>query len=360
MRVTCSIRDSLTRIALVAILAWTASCRPGPSGGAGLAAKHAYRPSIDVSPADDAIIFSTIDDGALGELSLESGKVRFISLENNLRTETPRYSPNGKFILFAAYAKGERGSSIYSLNTKTNQLLRITTEKGVADTSPAYSPDGSKIVFARYHRHRRYSLGGYKWDNADIYVIDNDGANLIRVTTEKFYDIMSPRFMPDGKSILFSPGGYPGPDDDNIYLVEAQEDGKLTALFNPAKTSEAYVLGYDADCDLQSDKIVFISDRQKGDWYDVMITDTQGKKPRSLGVTASGLRYSFSPVFANGGQSIYFLTDPKVDPKKEARNCQIMCVEADGSDLRKIAEPNTFYRYRNTDNDGGVKPVKND
>ena len=75
--------------------------------------------------------------------------------------------------------------------------------------APAWSPDGTKIAFYSNLRN----LG-----QEDLYVMDADGANIVRVTNHPKSDRL-PAWSPDGRWIAFmSPRGRTGWD---IYVVNA-------------------------------------------------------------------------------------------------------------------------------------------
>src|SRR6266496_112101 len=72
------------------------------------------------------------------------------------------------------------------LNPDGSNLVKLTD--GFYDYFPAWSPDGSKIAF---------------WRAYDVYVMNADGSNLTRVTTDRpaSGDIIA--WAPDGTKILF-------------------------------------------------------------------------------------------------------------------------------------------------------------
>ena len=85
-------------------------------------------------------------------------------------------------------------------STATSQKKPFAIEdlykiKGVA--SPQFSPDGKRISFAV----TEYTLAEGK-SNTEVYVMDADGTNLRRLTNNPAAD-NSPRWSPDGKSLLF-------------------------------------------------------------------------------------------------------------------------------------------------------------
>jgi Tol biopolymer transport system component len=58
---------------------------------------------------------------------------------------------------------------------------------------PAWSPDGDRIAFLRYGRRR---------GNANIWTMDADGANKVRVTSGRAFEV-EPAWSPDGSTLVF-------------------------------------------------------------------------------------------------------------------------------------------------------------
>ena len=121
----------------------------------------------------------------------------------------PSWSPNEEKIVFDANGGGrgadkkDRGIFVMDRNGRNRVQL---SPRGRA---PAWSPDGTKIAFSSNLRN----LG-----QEDIYVMDTDGANIVRVTTHPKSDRL-PAWSPDGRWIAFmSPRGRTGWD---IYVVNA-------------------------------------------------------------------------------------------------------------------------------------------
>jgi Tol biopolymer transport system component len=89
------------------------------------------------------------------------------------------------------------------------KLKRLTTEVGY-DAEASYSPDGSKIAFASNRAGYTEALGDdekklFAQDPSymmDIYLMNADGSNVERLTTERGYD-GGPFFSPDGKKITW-------------------------------------------------------------------------------------------------------------------------------------------------------------
>ncbi|MBN1891132.1 MAG: PD40 domain-containing protein [Thermoflexales bacterium] len=101
-------------------------------------------------------------------------------------------SPDGRRLAFY------RDSDIYVVNTDGTGQANLTDDKA-RDYFPAWSPDGSKIAFESDRSPEKSSSGAAQ---SDIYVMDADGSNATRLTTDIDND-NSPRWSLDGHLITF-------------------------------------------------------------------------------------------------------------------------------------------------------------
>jgi Tol biopolymer transport system component len=129
-----------------------------------------------------------------------------------------------------------------------------SSDPEIRDVAPTWSPDGSRIAFQ--------SLRG---GNEDIYVMDADGSNLIRLTTSVAAD-MHPAWSPDGTRIAFVSSR--GADYD-IYVMNADGSGQ-TALTNGDGMDEQPSWSSDGQ------RIAFTSDRNNDVGLYVMNADGSG------------------------------------------------------------------------------------
>ena len=106
----------------------------------------------------------------------------------------PHWSPNGGSIVFANDKEDYRTGNfeIFSIEPETSEAEKRLTFRRRYDVSPVYSPNGKQIVFVS-------QLDG----NSEIYLMNHDGTNLMRLTRNTAEDI-SPRWSPDGARIVFS------------------------------------------------------------------------------------------------------------------------------------------------------------
>src|SRR6185436_7429245 len=81
---------------------------------------------------------------------------------------------------------------IFMMRPDGSDLTQLTSGPQ-HDSGSALSPDGSRVAFARLDPDTQLS---------DLYVIDVDGENLVRVPVEGTDDY-APKWSPDGKSLVF-------------------------------------------------------------------------------------------------------------------------------------------------------------
>lgn len=83
-------------------------------------------------------------------------------------TYSPRYSPDGKYLIFSISKNG--ASSIYKMSMENKKITRLTYGRCI-DTSPCYSPNGTHIIF-------NSDRGG----NQQLYIMEADGSNIKRLS----------------------------------------------------------------------------------------------------------------------------------------------------------------------------------
>lgn len=138
------------------------------------------------------------------------------------------YSPDGKYIVFCslrdAYPKSHLSpkelkqlevdpayfGEIYIMNADGSNQIRLTDSPGY-DGGPFFTPDGQHIVW------RHFTTDG---SQADIYTMRIDGSNVQRLTD---FDSMSwaPYFHPSGAYVIFASNKL-GFSNFELYLVDAR------------------------------------------------------------------------------------------------------------------------------------------
>jgi Tol biopolymer transport system component len=130
------------------------------------------------------------------------------------------YPPASGRIVFASSREwGGENKDLYVMNMDNSELIRLTDTE-LDDSMPDWSPDGQRIAFVSW-RDR----------NFEIYVMNSDGSGLTKLTDNPARDY-HPCWSPDGQRIVFATDR-----DENfeIYMMNADGSGKTNISNNPAE-----------------------------------------------------------------------------------------------------------------------------
>jgi len=168
------------------------------------------------SPDGEWIAFASTRDFPYWELYImraDGSEVRRVTWWQDASDVAPAWSPDGKWLAFASRRDGNW--EIYVVDRDGDNLVRLTVDPA-DDTNPTWSPDGSRIAFES-------TRTGY----ADIFVMSATGGDPINLTNTPFSSDHGPTWSPDGGWIAF----YSDRDDDwDIYAIAVDGSGvvKLT------------------------------------------------------------------------------------------------------------------------------------
>ena len=130
--------------------------------------------------------------------------------------------------------------------TKGPGTLDLVAIGGLDSASfPRFSPDGKSIIFTGF---KQTVVGSTTEDIEGVWTIGADGTGLIERATEPYGDgvlIENPRFSPDGKEILYQKGQY-------VWLMDADGGNphqlvntiSSMAMFSPDMTKLYYISGW--------------------------------------------------------------------------------------------------------------------
>jgi dipeptidyl aminopeptidase/acylaminoacyl peptidase len=112
------------------------------------------------------------------------------------------WMPDGRHIVFDGLRDADadrryRESHLYALDVESRAVRQITSRKGPW-TTPVPSPDGRKLAFLGYE----WTPQTYKAD--ELWLIDFDGTDMRRVSSDLDRDPMHVAWSRDGRSLLFN------------------------------------------------------------------------------------------------------------------------------------------------------------
>ena len=158
----------------------------------------------------------------------------------------PAWSPDGTKIAFASDRDGASPGSgsffglpvsdIYVLDLATGALTRLTTHPD-ADVYPAWSPDGTKIAFTSARDRTLIPADpeaghdGGEMPNLDIYVMEADGSDQTRLTSDPTEDLQ-PAWQPVPVAVTFPFGGFLQPVDNLPALNKANAGSAIPVKFS--------------------------------------------------------------------------------------------------------------------------------
>jgi Tol biopolymer transport system component len=186
------------------------------------------------------------------------------------RDETPRCSPDGRFV---AFVRGgfERGDLI-RLEIETGREHRLTND-AARDSTPSWSPDGTRIYFTK-------RIG--KFDR--LAVMNADGSDVRFLTDgDRWHDTM-PAVAPDGRTLVHHTYRYGQGTELHLLDLPTRSTRRLTAA--PGFDYEAFFAG--------PDQVVFSSNRDGGHYriYVASIADGATRLLADTGADAWNSRYS--------------------------------------------------------------------
>jgi len=179
------------------------------------------------SPDGTKIVFSSDIDGQYGSniyvMDSDGTNITLLTTDPNAIAESfnknASWSPGGTKILFSSDMAGQYGSNIYVMDSDGANITRLTTDQNAFDENPSWSPDGTKISFSS-------DIEGQYGSN--IYVMDSDGANITRLTTDQNAFDTNPSWSPDGTKIVFI-SNIDGQYGFHIYVMDS-DGANITRL----------------------------------------------------------------------------------------------------------------------------------
>jgi hypothetical protein len=143
------------------------------------------------SPDGSQIAFISERSGYADVWVMDSGGGNAMNLTNDeAKDHSPAWSPDGEWIAFASL-RDSLYWELYVMGADGTGVQRLTWWEDASDLSPSWSPDGTRLAFA-----------SKRDGNWEIYTMDRDGSNLVRLT-EHPADDTNPAWSPDGSRIAF-------------------------------------------------------------------------------------------------------------------------------------------------------------
>ena len=183
-------------------------------------------------------------------------------------TVSPRYSPNGRYIVYTSYRTGK--PFLYVKDTKIGKIYRLTAYSGL-NISPAWHPDNQRLAVT-------LSKDG----NPDIYIIDLKGRIKTRLTRGLGINV-SPTWSPDGKRLAFVSDRSGNPQ---IYVMDIRTKSAKRITYSGTYNT-------DPQWSPHGDRIVYTG-RTDGQ-FQVLSISPEGGSPIQLTCSGNNENPSWSP-----------------------------------------------------------------
>ena len=226
-----------------------------------------------------------------------------INTYTNFDDRDPAWSPDASKIAFSSNRDGN--PEIYVINADGSNMVRLTNNPFV-DDMPAWSPDGNKVAF-----------GSNRDGNTEIYVMNADGTGLTNLTNNPAYDV-KPAWSPDGSKVAFRS------DRDGIseiYVMNA--DGtNITRLTNNPTDDDTPAWSPDGS------KIAFVSYRDGGN-SEIYVMNADGTNDTRLTNDPASAR---APVWSPNGDMIAFVS------YRDGKDAELFIINSDGTGERRLTD----------------------
>jgi Tol biopolymer transport system component/imidazolonepropionase-like amidohydrolase len=152
--------------------------------------------SLDLSPDGQTILFDLV--GHLYTMPVAGGDAKAITsgLEFD---KTPRYSPDGKKIVFISDRSG--ADNLWIANVDGSDARPLTDAENTGYVSPIWTPDGSYIIVSQ--KKPQYYDSGF-----ELWMYDIKGGSGVRITKAKPSEEANPETWHNALGAVVSPDGH--------------------------------------------------------------------------------------------------------------------------------------------------------
>jgi Tol biopolymer transport system component len=256
----------------------------------------------------DVIAFTSDRDGDSDIYAMDIERHLIVQLtHNNVRDDYPSWSPDGSRLLFNSWMNAQN-SEVFMMDA-TGRNMRRLTRYARADMYPSWSTDGSQILFSTYRP-----------DGFHLFMMDTDGANLLRLPDQNVFQELMACLSPDGSEIVFT--------DRSDILVMNHDGTNLRRVTNTLAVESQPQWSRDGS------KIVFVSEQGSTRAFNIFVVDADGSNIQRLTSDAS---HNQQPQFSLDDSTIVFASGRGADDPR------LYLMNPDGSNVRLLDTQGTAW-----------------
>jgi len=213
---------------------WDVNATHGPYKDVEFTVTEGTWMNLDISPDGQKIVFDMLGD--IYEVSIAGGNAKLLRGDRSWDVQ-PRYSPDGKTIVFCSDAGG--GDNIWTMKNDGKDAKQITKESYRLLNNPVFTTDGNYIICRKHFTSTRSLGAGELWM---YHITGGDGIQLTKRKNDQ-QDVGEPCVSPDGKYVYYSEDMYPGgyfqynkDPNSQIYIIRRYnlENGKIDDMVTGA------------------------------------------------------------------------------------------------------------------------------
>lgn len=180
---------------------WDVNNPPGTYKEVSFSTNEGTWMNLDLSPNGQEIAFDLLGDIYI--MPVNGGEAKILRGGHAFEVQ-PRFSPDGKKILFTSDAGG--GDNAWVMDRDGKNARQITKEDFRLVNNSVWTPDGEYIITRKHFTSTR-SLGA-----GELWMYHHSGGKGVQLTPRKNdqQDLNEPSAAPDGRYVYYSEDMYPG------------------------------------------------------------------------------------------------------------------------------------------------------
>ncbi|HYL22674.1 MAG TPA: CehA/McbA family metallohydrolase, partial [Gemmatimonadales bacterium] len=241
----------------------------------------------------------------------------------------PDWSPDGKFVVFARYARDAIELELLDLAAKT---VRAATTNGAVNVEPRWSPDGSRIAFVSSTFNGRWHVFTLAMEagvpGAVTQLTEDNDSKLPRYYYSTWDHYLSPTWSPDGRElILISNRGHIH-GTGGMWRMTATPGAPLREIRYEETTWKAR-----PDWSPDGTRVVY-SSYLGHQWHQLWLMTSEGGDPFPL---TYGEFDATAPRWSHDGKHIAYVSN-------ESGNTSLWVIDLPGARRREVVPAERRYR----------------